>query len=92
MKQAVYHTPDAAPKIYACREGAVEGTIDLLNAEGRAIVTSLPVVEENAPTLLRVYGVIVSAAAPAKAPAKAKAPKKDSGSRGETIIVDDFEE
>ena len=60
MKTATYHTPDAPPRDYPCREGAVEGTIDLLSADGRAIVTGLPLVTQNAPTLLRAYGVLVS--------------------------------
>jgi hypothetical protein len=86
MKTATYYTPDAPPRVYPCREGAVEGTIDLLSADGRAIVTGLPLVTQNAPTLLRAYGVLVSVE---KQSAGGGKKKKDFGRNTEPLTLKD---
>jgi hypothetical protein len=86
MKTATYYTPDAEPRAYPCREGAVEGTIDLLAADGRAIVTGLPLVAEDAPTTLRAYGVLVSGEKEAAGGGKKK---KDFGRNAEPLTLKD---
>lgn len=73
MNHATYHAPGAKPKVYLCIEGAVPGTIDLLNATGRVVVAGLPVGVPGAFGRSKAFGVLHS---PPKLKVKSKA--KDS--------------
>lgn len=63
MNHATYHAPGATPKVYPCIEGAVPGTIDLLNAEGQVVVIGLPLASDDEPAPAKAYAILVEAAA-----------------------------
>lgn len=71
MKKAIYHAPGVLPKTYDCQHGATPGTVDLLNAAGRIIVSGLPVKPAAEITTNKACAVLVVEVAD-----KVKAPKK----------------
>jgi hypothetical protein len=78
MNHATYHTPDAPPKVYPCIAGEIPGTVDLLNAAGRAVVTGLPLGSADEPAPARAYALLVEAPAKPAPRLRAKSKTKDS--------------
>ena len=72
MKKATYYSPGYAPKTYDCQPGETPGTVDLLNAAGRIIVSGLPVKPAAEITTNKACAVLVVEVAE-----KVKAPKKE---------------
>ena len=76
MNHATYHTPDAPPKVYPCIAGEIPGTVDLLNAAGRAVVTGLPLASDDEPAPAKAYALLVEAPAKPAPPLRTKAKTK----------------
>ena len=79
MKKAIYYAHGATPKTYDCQDGATPGTVDLLNAAGRLIVSGLPVKPAVEITTTKACAVLVEDVAE-KLP-KAKKEKVSSADR-----------
>lgn len=71
MKTAFYYSPGLPAKLYQCRNGAAPGTVDLLNADGRVIVSGLPVVTVVEEGENRPCALVVPETPPKKAPSQA---------------------
>ena len=78
MKTAFYYSPGVPMKQYPCQAGAAPGTVDLLNAAGRVIVSGLPVVTFVEEGSRRPCALLVPAPAPPKKAAEPKAVKKEN--------------
>jgi hypothetical protein len=57
--KATYFSPGAVPKTYDCETGETPGTVDLLNAKGRVIVSGLPVKPFAEASVTRACAVMV---------------------------------
>jgi hypothetical protein len=76
--KATYFAPGAVPKAYDYQLGS-PGTINLLNASGRVIVSDLPYVTEGEVPRVKCYAVIpaLETKEKVKSPSKPKAPKPE---------------
>lgn len=75
--KATYFAPGVEPRIYDYQLGEKPGTVDLLNAKGRVIVSGLPFVREGEETSGKCYAVLpgVEVTEKVKSPRAPRAPK-----------------
>lgn len=74
--KATYYAPGAVPKTYDCKQGEKPGTVDLLNAKGRVIVSGLKLIEADEDRLPGGCAVIVGGSRKTSAPKAPKAEKE----------------
>ena len=79
---AIYHRPDADPKVHPCRPGATPGTVDLLGDDGEPIVTDCRVIEDPETEVYLPIGFATIVEPVKKAPSPRRS-RKDADGDGE---------